>query len=79
MSTTGGYCEYIGGVQYIRGFHDACGGYHEYIGDVMYIGGYIKIQKETIDRLALLTFARSFHKQCFAIIDALYSNYDACC
>ena len=21
-----------GGVQYIRGYHDACGGYHEYIG-----------------------------------------------
>ena len=32
MSTSGGYHEYIGGVQYIGGYHDACGGYHEYIG-----------------------------------------------
>ena len=32
MSTSGGYHEYIGGVQYIGGYHDVCGGYHEYIG-----------------------------------------------
>ena len=25
MSTFGGYHEYIGDVQYIRGYHDACG------------------------------------------------------
>ena len=39
FSTSGGYHEYIGDVQYIGGmsstsggYHDACGGYHEYIG-----------------------------------------------
>ena len=32
MSTSGGYREYIGDVQYIGGYHDTCGGYHEYIG-----------------------------------------------
>ena len=34
MSTSGsgGYREYIGGFQYIGGYHDAYGGYHEYIG-----------------------------------------------
>ena len=26
ISTSGGYDEYIGGVQYIGGYHDACGG-----------------------------------------------------
>ena len=45
MSTLGGYPEYIGGVQYIGGYHDPCGGYHEYIGDVQYIGVYHKYIK----------------------------------
>ena len=58
MSTTGGYCEYIGVFSTSGGYYDACGGYHEYIGDVMYIGGIYKNKRETIDRLALLTFAR---------------------
>ena len=31
MSTSGGYHKYIGCVQYIGGYHDACEGYHEYI------------------------------------------------
>ena len=29
----------VGGVQYCRGYHDACGGYHEYHGGVQYCGG----------------------------------------
>ena len=41
MSTSGRYHEYIGDVQYIGGYHDACGGYHEYIGDiVIHVGEY---------------------------------------
>ena len=41
MSTSGGYHEYIGGVQYIGGYIDACGGYHDYIGGYHeYIGRY---------------------------------------
>ena len=32
MSTLGEYHEYIGGVQYIRGYHVHVGRYHEYIG-----------------------------------------------
>ena len=32
MSTSGGYHEYIGGVQYIGGYHEYIRGYHEYIG-----------------------------------------------
>ena len=41
FSKSGGYHEYIVGVQYIGGYHDACGGYHEYIrGCSIHWGGY---------------------------------------
>ena len=40
MSTSGGYHEYMGDVQYIGGYHEYIGGYHEYIGGYHeYIGG----------------------------------------
>ena len=39
MSTSGGYHEYIGDVQYIGGYHDECGGTMSTSGDVQYIGG----------------------------------------
>ena len=46
MSTSRGHHEYIGGVQYIGGYRDACGGYHEYItGDVQCIGAFNINQK----------------------------------
>ena len=34
MSTSGGYHEYIGDVQYIGGYHDTCGGYHDTCGGI---------------------------------------------
>ena len=46
MSTSGGYHEYIGSVQYIAGYHEYIGGCSVYwrgtmstSGDVQYIGG----------------------------------------
>ena len=40
FSTLDGYHEYIGGVQYIGGYHDTCGDTMSTLGDVQYIGGY---------------------------------------
>ena len=39
MSTSGGYQEYIGDVQYIGGYHDTCGDTMSTSEDVQYVGG----------------------------------------